>query len=119
MVIPNLFFAEKTIGEFGVDGEWSILDFKDGDSFENILRKFEVAQIQVRQLRLRFGTVEKKSNSQALLLFILYLLLITRYWFGFSINLLLRLGNPVEFNRVLLKLGRTMQKFNSMEGIFQ
>lgn len=60
--------TEKTasgIGEFGVSGEWSFLDIKDSDSFENILRKIEVAQIHVRQLRLRIDKVVRENAENS------------------------------------------------------
>uniref|UniRef100_A0A803LID7 Uncharacterized protein n=1 Tax=Chenopodium quinoa TaxID=63459 RepID=A0A803LID7_CHEQI len=56
--------TEKTtsgVGEFGINGEWSFLDFKDSDSFENILRNIEVAQMHVRQLRSRIDKVVRET----------------------------------------------------------
>lgn len=56
--------TEKTtscIGEFGVTGEWSFLEFKDRDACENILRSIEVAQLHVRQLKLRIDKVIKEN----------------------------------------------------------
>ncbi|XP_021755246.1 uncharacterized protein LOC110720514 [Chenopodium quinoa] len=55
--------TEKTtsgVSEFGINGEWSFLD-KDSDSFENILRNIEVAQMHVRQLRSRIDKVVREN----------------------------------------------------------
>ncbi|GMH17207.1 hypothetical protein Nepgr_019048 [Nepenthes gracilis] len=43
--------------EFGVDGEWLPLEFKDGNSFEEILQKIEDAQLLLRSLTVRMDKV--------------------------------------------------------------
>lgn len=58
--------TEKTSGvdEFGFNDELSFLEFKKDDAFENILRKIEVTQMHVRQLKLRIDKVVRENAEK-------------------------------------------------------
>ncbi|GAB4861971.1 hypothetical protein Ancab_037225 [Ancistrocladus abbreviatus] len=50
--------------ELGVDGEWPLLEFKDGNSFEGILKRIEETQSQVHQLRAQIDKVISENPGK-------------------------------------------------------